>query len=572
MKGRSVVGVVFVLFLATFVFISSVGLFGRSSLFSSLYYRETTSAQEQNRGDFNADFKVDVFDLGFFATCYNNSIGLFPEFLPCDFNNDTIVDIFDLGVFASVYGTTYTPGAGGNSALVTINFEINAGQVVPPTTSQSVGNAVVTIDPTVNTLTYRLTYDGNLLLGQETGAHIHGPASVGANAAIAHNLPLGTFKTGSWQYPENLEADLLAGNYYVLIHSAVFTDGEIRGQITKNPVPTPLPTVAPLPPANPSPTLLANSGGQPADPTPTFDGVIPTEPAAEQQGGNFPYGRYPENCVYPGVPVSFQGWWSKNPEAEVHEQTHIHYDYCMPTARRVSGNPFTVTGSPKLPVKFVNYNSTQPWDTSSSWYRAQWQGDTYEQIDLSFPRCQNTEDEMKACAFELVTSVDTGKCGGGQNELRLTPNTKYEDGRHFLSTNSQIPCGDGGSYRGNTGFWARYWVEPCGEYLRAYIDYAKHLSVTNNEVIATVSGVVPLEIRHTGGCGGEKSSVLTLDAKQHGVLVGTDLYNEPGLKEWTYQWDTRGLSDGIHSLNIVTTEKSSFTYSSVIRVLFNVQN
>ncbi|MEM7165167.1 MAG: CHRD domain-containing protein [Planctomycetota bacterium] len=102
-------------------------------------------------------------------------------------------------------------------------------QEVPATPSSAFGCGRFIVDTTANTVTYRISYAG--LLGAETVAHIHGPAPVGTNGGVAHALPAGSPKMGVWNYPEAQEADILAGSFYVNIHSAAFPGGEIRGQI-----------------------------------------------------------------------------------------------------------------------------------------------------------------------------------------------------------------------------------------------------------------------------------------------------------------------------------------------------
>jgi hypothetical protein len=106
---------------------------------------------------------------------------------------------------------------------------IDAAQEVPPTPSSATGNAYFAIDTAANTLNYNISFSG--LGSAETLAHIHGPAPVGSNAGILFNLPLGSPKIGTWNYPEMHEANILNGLMYVNIHSTNLGSGEIRGQI-----------------------------------------------------------------------------------------------------------------------------------------------------------------------------------------------------------------------------------------------------------------------------------------------------------------------------------------------------
>jgi hypothetical protein len=102
-------------------------------------------------------------------------------------------------------------------------------QEVPPTTSTALAAGRCEIDTDANTLAFHISYTG--LSSAETAAHIHGPADPGVNGGVLFALPVGQTKVGVWNYPEAVEADILAGRTYVNIHSVNFPGGEIRGQI-----------------------------------------------------------------------------------------------------------------------------------------------------------------------------------------------------------------------------------------------------------------------------------------------------------------------------------------------------
>lgn len=119
------------------------------------------------------------------------------------------------------------PHAGGDSRQMVAL--LSGMQEVPLVNSNALGSAQVTIDTDANRLTYRISFSG--LAGNETAAHIHGPAEPGQNAGVLHGLPLGPVKSGIWIYPEALEPELLNGRTYINIHSTTFPGGEIRGQI-----------------------------------------------------------------------------------------------------------------------------------------------------------------------------------------------------------------------------------------------------------------------------------------------------------------------------------------------------
>ena len=110
----------------------------------------------------------------------------------------------------------------GNALTASLNGA-NAG-----TASAGTGNGSFTIDTNLNTLAFNINVSG--LTSAETAAHIHGPLGT-----PAFTLPLGASKSGVWNYPEALEADILAGNTHVEIHTVLLPAVEIEGPILPAP-------------------------------------------------------------------------------------------------------------------------------------------------------------------------------------------------------------------------------------------------------------------------------------------------------------------------------------------------
>ena len=104
---------------------------------------------------------------------------------------------------------------------------------VPANTSAGKGSADIDYDAGTKKLSWKLTYSG--LTGPATMAHFHGPAEVGKNAAVVVVIPNATSSPteGSTTLTDAQAADLLAGKYYVNVHTAANPGGEIRGQVTK---------------------------------------------------------------------------------------------------------------------------------------------------------------------------------------------------------------------------------------------------------------------------------------------------------------------------------------------------
>lgn len=134
--------------------------------------------------------------------------------------------------------------------------ELTGANEVPANTATGTGEAWILIDPQNNTVRWYVTYEG--LTGPATGAHIHGPADVDANADVI--IDLGTGDTvDRYNSPiegetTGLTAEQIAqaegGMWYVNIHTEANPAGEIRGQIVvKDSTDATAPAVAPAAPA-----------------------------------------------------------------------------------------------------------------------------------------------------------------------------------------------------------------------------------------------------------------------------------------------------------------------------------
>jgi hypothetical protein len=109
---------------------------------------------------------------------------------------------------------------------------LDSASEVPANTSAGKGTADIDFDPATKKLTWKLTYSG--LTGPATMAHFHGPAEAGKNAGVAVPItPATSGSEGSATLTDAQAADLLAGKYYVNIHTEANKGGEIRGQVTK---------------------------------------------------------------------------------------------------------------------------------------------------------------------------------------------------------------------------------------------------------------------------------------------------------------------------------------------------
>ncbi|RIL06906.1 MAG: CHRD protein [Proteobacteria bacterium] len=133
-----------------------------------------------------------------------------------------------------------TPAA---ATLFDMTSSLDGAQETPAVVTPATGFATGSYDDVTNLLTWSITYSD--LIGTTTNAHFHGPAAPGVGPA---GVQLGISFTsgvtaatlnGSGTITEAQEADLLAGLWYINIHSTFRTGGEIRGQVYLTAVPEP---------------------------------------------------------------------------------------------------------------------------------------------------------------------------------------------------------------------------------------------------------------------------------------------------------------------------------------------
>lgn len=119
-------------------------------------------------------------------------------------------------------------------AAVNLRASLSGAQEVPPVASPSNGSAAIAYDQASKRLTWSVTWSP--LTGPATMAHFHGPAAPGANAGVALAIGgagMASPANGQATLTDAQAADLLAGRWYVNIHSARHPGGEIRGQVMR---------------------------------------------------------------------------------------------------------------------------------------------------------------------------------------------------------------------------------------------------------------------------------------------------------------------------------------------------
>ena len=116
---------------------------------------------------------------------------------------------------------------------VNLKAHMDAKDEVPPNASKGSGDVTATYDTATKKLSYKGTYSD--LSGPATAAHFHGPAAAGKNAGVV--IPIGAATKSPFEGTATLTdaqaQQLLAGQWYVNVHTAANKGGEIRGQVTK---------------------------------------------------------------------------------------------------------------------------------------------------------------------------------------------------------------------------------------------------------------------------------------------------------------------------------------------------
>ena len=118
----------------------------------------------------------------------------------------------------------------GMSPTVPLKAQLDARQEVPPNGSPATGSMEGRLNKATNLLTWKVTYTD--LTGPATAGHFHGPASIGQNAGVVVPFTNPSSPVEGQQTLTQAQIDdLMAGKWYVNIHTAANPGGEIRGQV-----------------------------------------------------------------------------------------------------------------------------------------------------------------------------------------------------------------------------------------------------------------------------------------------------------------------------------------------------
>jgi hypothetical protein len=114
---------------------------------------------------------------------------------------------------------------------VVFKATLNGASEVPANASTGAGTATLTFNKDTKIFTVAVTYTGVTA----TASHIH-KAAAGTSGGVVFGFTApvtSPINYTSVALDATQEADLMANLYYVNVHSATFTGGEIRGQLIK---------------------------------------------------------------------------------------------------------------------------------------------------------------------------------------------------------------------------------------------------------------------------------------------------------------------------------------------------
>jgi hypothetical protein len=118
------------------------------------------------------------------------------------------------------------------AANVNLKADLKGASEVPPTDSKGAGSVTATFDTASKKLSWKGSVTG--LSGPATAAHFHS-GEAGKNGAVV--VPIAGADEGSFEGSATLTdaqaEELMAGKWYVNVHTAANKGGEVRGQVAK---------------------------------------------------------------------------------------------------------------------------------------------------------------------------------------------------------------------------------------------------------------------------------------------------------------------------------------------------
>ncbi len=136
-------------------------------------------------------------------------------------------------VFLMSMGVALGATSPASAEIVTFTAALSGAAQVPPADTPAIGMVEARFDTVTQMFSWQVTYGG--LIGQPTAAHFHGPSFIGENAGVAVALQsaLASPIVGSVVLTSDQASDLMAGRWYLNLHTAAFPGGEIRAQLIR---------------------------------------------------------------------------------------------------------------------------------------------------------------------------------------------------------------------------------------------------------------------------------------------------------------------------------------------------